>query len=208
MLIVHFIRHAQSTANITPEKVGGQQNHVELTDHGRMQAKKLGDFLAKKDIVPEIIISSSAIRAQTTADIATKHLNMDVIIDDRIVEMSRGEWEGQRKEDVYVGEFAVMREQESLDLKAPGGENIHEVITRNKEVLDELTEYFVAGKERHIFWFGHGRALRALIGEILGNRDLAYKSYKENTSRSVFVYDGEHWRMKRFNDTSHLQEKT
>lgn len=204
MLTIHFIRHAQSTSNIKPDIVGGQQLNIELTETGRKQARKLQQLLQQKAIQPHHIICSTATRARETAKIATSHLDTEIVFDKRIVEMSRGEWEGKPKSEVYVGEYKKLREQESLDLKAPGGEDIHEVIERNKKALEDIEKLFEPGVNKHVFWFGHGRAIKSLIGELLGNKELAYKSAKHNTARSVFVYDGKHYRMHHFNDVRHL----
>lgn len=203
-LIIHFIRHAQSTGNIQEGIVGGRQNHLELTDLGEEQAKKLQAFLEKTGLDVHHVISSPAIRAHTTARLATKHLDKEIELDERIVEYSYGEWEGKPLEDVITKE----NEDEwrgNLDFKAPGGENVHELIQRNQQALQEHTQkHYQEGEQRHVLWFSHGRAIRSLAAEILGDRELTFRANKDNTARSVFVYDGENWHLHRYNDTTHL----
>lgn len=55
-----------------------------MTDHerplnkrGRRAAPRMGQFLADEDLVPDIIISSTAERARTTADLVAEHCGYD-----------------------------------------------------------------------------------------------------------------------------------
>ncbi len=208
MLVIHFIRHAESEGNIRPDLVGGQESHVALTARGEEQAKHLQAFLEQSNLEVHHIISSPAKRTQQTARIATKHLQQDIELDERIHEYSYGEWEGRPKEEVLTEENKHLW-RGNLDFKAPGGESVHELITRNQQALAEHTKkHYQQGEERHILWFSHGRAIRSLVADILGDRSLTFRANKENTARSVLLYDGEHWHLHRFNDTKHLPIKT
>ena len=207
-LVIHFIRHAESESNVQTNRVGGQQNHVPLTPKGEAQANQLQRFLEQTNLHVHHIISSPAIRAHTTARLATKHLNKEIELDARIVEYSYGEWEGRLKEEVLNKENQHAW-RSNLDFKAPGGETVHELIQRNKQALHEHTKkHYQEGEQKHILWFSHGRAIRSLIADLLGNRELTFRASKENTARSVLVYDGEHWHLHRYNDTKHLHAQT
>src|SRR3989454_12055117 len=58
-----------------------------LGDRGRRDAPKMGKRLAKRDVKPDLILSSPAMRALTTAEIIAKKLDYklkDIVVDDRL----------------------------------------------------------------------------------------------------------------------------
>ena len=58
-----------------------------LDDRGRRDAPKMGKRLAKRDVKPDLILSSPARRALTTAEIIAKKLDYkrrDIVVDDRL----------------------------------------------------------------------------------------------------------------------------
>ena len=58
-----------------------------LNDRGRRDAPKMGDRLAKRDMKPDLILSSPAVRALETAEIIAKKLDYKrkkIVVDDRL----------------------------------------------------------------------------------------------------------------------------
>jgi phosphohistidine phosphatase len=58
-----------------------------LNDRGLRDAPKMGERLAKRDVKPDLILSSPALRAHTTAQLMAKKLDYkarDIVMDDRI----------------------------------------------------------------------------------------------------------------------------
>ena len=58
-----------------------------MNDRGKRDAPKMGKRLAKRDVKPDLILSSPARRALTTAEIIAKKLNYkrrDIVVDDRL----------------------------------------------------------------------------------------------------------------------------
>ncbi|MFT4250759.1 MAG: histidine phosphatase family protein [Candidatus Woesearchaeota archaeon] len=204
MLTIHFIRHAESEGNVQKHLIGGQQNHLDITPKGEEQAKKLQQFLLQKRLVPNHIIVSEALRARRTAEIATNHLDIKHKIDSRIVEISNGELEGKPREEFYTPELLAQKEEQGTNWKAPGGENIQEVTRRSQEALQEILALYTEGEEQHVFWFGHGLAIRAIVWDVLNAPEMIFRSDKHNTARTVLVYDNNSWHLERFNDTQHL----
>ena len=83
MKTLFLIRHAKSSWDDTalPDK------DRPLGDRGRRDAPKMGKRLAKRDVKPDLILSSPARRALTTAEIIAKKLNYkrkDIVVDDRL----------------------------------------------------------------------------------------------------------------------------
>ena len=77
-----IFRHGKSDWNA----IYGKDHDRPLSERGIGASKKMGIFLKKKDQVPDIVISSSALRAKTTAELAIKAGNWssDFYIDERI----------------------------------------------------------------------------------------------------------------------------
>src|SRR6266540_2139931 len=83
MKTLFLIRHAKSSWDDTalPDK------DRPLGDRGRRDAPKMGKRLAERDVNPDLILSSPAMRALTTAQIIAKKLDYklkDIVVDDRL----------------------------------------------------------------------------------------------------------------------------
>jgi phosphohistidine phosphatase len=83
MKTLFLIRHAKSSWDDTalPDK------DRPLNDRGRRDAPKMGKRLAKRDVKLDLILSSPARRALTTAEVIAKRLDYklkDIVIDDRL----------------------------------------------------------------------------------------------------------------------------
>ena len=77
------LRHAKSSWDDTalPDK------DRPLNDRGKRDAAKMGERLAKRDVKPNLILSSPARRALNTAEIIAKKLDYklkDIVVDDRL----------------------------------------------------------------------------------------------------------------------------
>jgi phosphohistidine phosphatase len=78
-----LVRHAKSSWDDTslPDK------DRPLNNRGKRDAPKMGQRLAKRDARPDLILSSPAKRALTTAEIIAKKLDYkrkDIVVDDRL----------------------------------------------------------------------------------------------------------------------------
>ena len=60
-----LIRHAKAEAHGHPQGDGARA----LTEHGRRQSRKVGAFLRREDLVPDMVLSSPLVRARETAEI-------------------------------------------------------------------------------------------------------------------------------------------
>src|SRR2546429_8999216 len=83
MKTLFLIRHAKSSWDDTalPDK------DRPLGDRGRRDAPKMGKRLAKRDVKPDLILSSPATRALKTAEVIAKKVEFkrkDIGVDDRL----------------------------------------------------------------------------------------------------------------------------
>jgi len=83
MKTLFLIRHAKSSRD---NSVMADRDRP-LNDRGRRDAPEIGDRLAKRDVKPDLILSSPAVRALETAEIIAKKLDYKrkkIVIDDRL----------------------------------------------------------------------------------------------------------------------------
>ncbi len=83
MKTLFLIRHAKSSRDdpALPDK------ERPLNDRGMRDAPRMGERLAKQDVKPDLILSSTALRAFATAEIIAKKLDYkvkDIVVDERL----------------------------------------------------------------------------------------------------------------------------
>lgn len=78
---VHLLRHAHAGDSAAWE---GDDDLRPLTEKGRQQCRRLGEFLEAHGVRPDVIVTSPLVRAQQTADLVAAHLNMTVRSDARL----------------------------------------------------------------------------------------------------------------------------
>jgi broad specificity phosphatase PhoE len=209
MISVYFIRHAESEGNVNHHVIGGQSNHLPLTARGIEQAQALGERLAREGLMFQQIHSSVAIRAISTARIATAPLGISAETIQQtpaILEVSQGNWEGQLRTDIYTPERRAEMDAAPLDFKAPGGgESIREVQQRMYQWLEAMVAPFDPKLDVTLAAFTHGFALRSLLMQILGaDPRMARRTVTHNTSITVVQRDHKGWLIERINDAAHL----
>jgi phosphohistidine phosphatase len=83
MKTLFLVRHAKSSKD-DPTLSDKERP---LNDRGRRDAPKMGERLAKRDAEPDLILSSPAVRALTTAQIFAEKLDYkakNIVVDDRL----------------------------------------------------------------------------------------------------------------------------
>lgn len=162
----YFVRHCETELNTQPHIVGGRSNHTPPTQRGRAQARAFGRYLRQENILPDIIVSSGAVRTHTTAQLAleTADINLPIEVDERLLEVSQGIFEGQPRTQVYTADNLLNYRIDTMNGKFPGGESIRDAQVRKRDFVSE-THATHPGKL--ILIFGHGLAIRALVGDAL-----------------------------------------
>jgi len=78
-----LVRHAKSSRN----EPASQDKDRPLNNRGKRDAPKMGKRLAKREAIPDLILSSPAKRALKTAQLIAKKLDyklQDIVVDDRL----------------------------------------------------------------------------------------------------------------------------
>ena len=136
MTIFWLIRHGQTDWNIENRFQGSTDTH--LNAQGMRQAETAAERL--DGAAPTVIYSSPLLRAYTTAQIIAGALNLPIVTERRLQEISQGNWEGQLGEDLhrlYPEQFEARR-RNTTGFRAPNGESLAEVAARVGSLLNEI----------------------------------------------------------------------
>lgn len=135
-----FVRHGQSESNV--HKISSSARDLfPLTELGQQQAKETAKKLTKETI--DAIYSSPVLRAKQTAGAYAKE--SEISFDDRLAEISSGEWEGKSQEDPSIKSErdiykALHVEERYLAKRGKTGESWADLEKRVREFLYEVLE--------------------------------------------------------------------
>lgn len=127
----------------------------------------MGAWIAGKDLKPDVIYSSPAVRTTETARIAlaAAGITLPVIVDERLQELSQGPAEGRWRHEVYTPDLLDRIAIELKDFRLEGGESMNDVCGRGIEWWQEVRR---ARDAKVVFAFTHGYTIRCFVGSLLG----------------------------------------
>jgi broad specificity phosphatase PhoE len=138
-----FVRHGATEWN----RDGRYQGHSDspLSEEGLAQSHEVAGALANRAI--EAIYSSDLQRARFTADVIARPHNLPVHLDERLREISLGEWEGMQVEEIAAKYPDAWRaiQQDPVHARAPFGESVDEVAQRALACLRSLAARHPSG---------------------------------------------------------------
>ncbi len=182
---IYLIRHAQSEFN--EKGIFQGKLDSDLTPLGFVQARLVAGFLKKEGI--SLLISSPQKRAYKTALIIADVLDIELLLDERLREMSFGTLEGKNFWELMRTEGKVMKKwlKDPFQYPLPGQES-YEVF--EKRILSFLEDLLKQSQER-IAVVGHGGTLHSLICTALGLKlNSLWWFHMDNTGISLLEYDG------------------
>ena len=156
-----LMRHGESEGN--RERRFTRTPAVPLTDLGREQVRRSGEWIASASM-PVRIVSSPFQRAFETATILAEIFGLPVDVEDDLRERSYGELAGEP--------YEVARTSGNYQLAAywewrpPGGETLLEVATRAGAVLDRVAR---AAPNDDVVVVSHGAVMHALWRHVTGD---------------------------------------
>jgi broad specificity phosphatase PhoE len=158
-----LVRHCQTDWNREPARCQGWAE-VELNETGREQARELGRSLAGRDI--QLIVSSHLVRARETAEILHGELGGDLpfIVDPRLSESHRGEWETRRFSSIIREEPDEWRayQEHPETFRFPNGESLE---AQQRRVLACLRDCALDGRKALLITHGGSiRLVRCFLG--------------------------------------------
>lgn len=163
--MIYLCRHGQTEWNRERRLQG--QTEADLTPLGRLQAAAMADLLhdliARDPSAVWRIVASPLRRARDTAQAIADRLGMTVAFDDRLMELTVGQWEGRLYADVQRENPEAFNSPEWF-FTAPDGETYEQVMVRVSDWLaEQATE-----PERRLIVVSHGIAGRLLRGAYAG----------------------------------------
>ncbi|MCS7005555.1 MAG: histidine phosphatase family protein [Cytophagales bacterium] len=209
ILELYLIRHAESEGNINTGIVGGQSNHLQLTERGILQAKALGEHFLQHNIFFDGIFCSTAERAKATATTFSSYINFPadkIVYSDDLLEISQGEWEGRPRVEVYTPEVLERISSDVANFCPPSGESLRDVEKRMLNFIHHHIHFHPDKKQRYAI-VSHGTALRCLIRAVLGfEYAMIFRVVLHNTSVTNLQRTAKGWYLERLNDSQHLNK--
>ena len=161
---IYFVRHGETIWN-KEKKIQGRSD-IPLNEYG----KELGMITAEalKDIPFDIVYSSPLIRAKETAEILVKDRNLVIHEDNRLLEMSFGEGEGESLPEIHAHPEMKLHNfiHNPGEYTPPaGGETFEELYDRCKNFIEEI---IIPAEKKYdtMLIVGHGALIRGFIHNI------------------------------------------
>lgn len=135
--MILLARHGETDHNVPPQRVQGWID-IPLNARGREQARGLARAVAHEDLAA--IYSSHLGRARETADIVAASLGLEVVVDERLAESNRGEWEGRLLSEIEHDDPALWAawRRGGAGFRFPGGESLQEHADRVSAALEDI----------------------------------------------------------------------
>lgn len=167
MAEVYLLRHGEAAHNlVAAERIGGRSSNAPLTERGRGQTYRAGQYLA--NIPFSTFAASTAVRAGQSMQQVLAGMNVaqqGFASYKDLEEMTQGPADGKLRRTIYTPEVAMQADIQGLDFAIPGGETIREI---GKQGLRRIVTLVEEDPEGTILVVGHGLKFRALLGEALG----------------------------------------
>jgi len=201
-MLLYVARHAQ-TASSAVDSFNGQRE-LPLTEHGREQARKLGQRLAGVRFTA--VYRSPLGRTAETAALIAPQIPAQVV--PGLIEIDYGRWEGlspaqaraldPQRYDAWVAD--------PVSTSPPGGETAAQVAERALAAVEQIRSRHPAGDER-VLAVSHKATLRILAAALTGAPVAAYRtrwSQDECALNLLELRAGKDPFLRLWNDTAHL----
>jgi probable phosphoglycerate mutase len=160
---LYLIRHGQTDFSRENRFCGSID--PPLNDVGVRMAESFGVAYAK--LPWEAIYTSPSHRARQTGDALARRVNLEMIPDEGLREISYGDWEGMRHEDAkekWPDAYAYWA-ADTASRGTPGGETAFKVAARAAPVIERIRREHEGGK---VLIVSHKATIRILVCALLG----------------------------------------
>ncbi len=161
-----LVRHGETPWNREGRYQG--RTDIPLSETGQTQVRALGERLKSVDI--KIAHSSPLSRAKNTAEAILAGRSLALELDDRLIEISHGEWEGQLATDIEISHaemLGVWRTKPGRTAPAgPGAETLGDVEVRAWAALERVCSKL--GPDETALVTAHDAVNRVLLCRVLG----------------------------------------
>lgn len=176
-----LVRHGETDWNAPPKRFQGKRD-VPLNNQGLRQAECLSLFFKEENIA--VLYSSPLHRAYQTAEIISRFHNVNIELDERLVEMDFGVWEGMSVDKIQREnpEMWVLWNDNPQSLSLDTSENLSQLVDRSMAAIRRINEQ--PGRKKIIVT--HGAFLRAAMLGFTG-RTLSQFNKIEQANASINV---------------------
>jgi probable phosphoglycerate mutase len=161
--MLYIIRHGRTDWN-DRHKLQGRTD-IPLNTQGRLMAEKAREEYL--DVPLDLCFSSPLIRAKETADILLRGRNIPILTDDRLREMSFGDFEGQENTfdlpDCPIN--VLFKAPEKYTASVGGAETFEELFARTGSFLREVIDPLMK-QQKNVLIVGHGAMNLSIISQI------------------------------------------
>lgn len=197
-----LVRHGESAPFVpgTPFALVDGHGDPPLSPDGEWQAEQVGRRLGD-EVIDAIYVTTLQRTAQTAAPLAAR-LGLTPIVERDLREVFLGEWEGgllRQKGAALDPVYVAMQEQEEWGL-IPGAESFQVLLDRCRAGIGRI---HAAHPDQRVAVFVHGGVIGALLAHATRSRPFAFAG-ADNGSIHHLVVLGEEWKLRCYNDTSHL----
>ncbi len=158
-----IVRHGETTWGVAGRFAG--QVDVPLTERGQRQSRQVARRLSR--LRPDVIVTSPLDRCRWTADAiaaaagSRRGPSCEVLVDDRFVDQSLGEWTGKTEAEIgaqWPTAFAAWRSD--VTAAPPGGESLADLRLRSAAAIAEIIADRVG---QSIVLVSHAAIIRSLL---------------------------------------------
>ena len=194
--MIIFLRHAQAENN-TKKILAGRTPGINLTEEGRKQSEQAGKMLESLNV--SAIYSSPIDRAVQTADIVSKHCNVEYKLDDRLIELDMGKFTLMPYQEIFKkhGNVFLKFYEGSIEVSENGVETFAQVQNRVNEMVD-----FVISKHKNenVVLVTHMDPIKAMIGQTLHLKpEVLFELIIANASLSIIKKHDQNFYLKSIN---------
>lgn len=161
-----LVRHGETAWNRDGRYQG--RTDIPLSPEGEMQVRLLGERLRGIEIA--VAISSPLSRARATAEAILTGRQLEIELDDGLLEISHGQWEGKLASDVALSHaemFGVWRSEPGRNSPAgPNAETLGDVEARAWAVLERA--WLRLEGEQTLLLTAHDAVNRVILCRVLG----------------------------------------
>lgn len=194
---VFLFRHGEALNNVQTHLIGGRADQAPLVEAGIEQSMRLGRILQHKGLIPDVVYSSSAVRARQTgeATLTAMGLQLEIVEDNRLHEQGTGDWTGCVAAEIFTDGMVQTIEASGKDFRPPNGESMNDVGDRMFDWLESLSSEY-STRPSTVFGFSHGGAIRSLASKLHEwNHAETYHTRPANTSVTSFIKENGLWRL-------------
>ena len=181
--MIIFLRHGQAENN-TEKILAGRSPGVNLTETGIQQAEQTGKMLELLNVSK--IYSSPIDRALQTAEIVGKHCDLEIIPDQRLIDLDMGKFTKMPYDEIFAKHGNVfLKFYEGNDEVSENG--VETFATVQKRVFDMVDFVVKNHKNENVVLVTHMDPIKAMIGRVLNLKpEILFELIIANASLNIF----------------------